>query len=365
MKKKLVIVTTGGSGGHMFPAEAIAGALLRRGFEVVFMTDKRGQAFRGLADVPTYRLMAESIVGRSVFGKALGAAKLFLGAVQALGLVRKLKPACVVGVGGYASIPAVMAAHLWHIPIVLHEQNAVLGRANRMLARGVQVIATSFAPTMQVPGGVPAVQVGMPARGGILAKENAPYPSARSGFNLLVFGGSQGARFFSAALPKALLLLPAALRARIRLTQQARPEDIAHVREIYRKAGFQSVTIQSFFDNMPDLLAQSHLVIARAGASTLTELMIVGRPAILIPLPTAADNHQTENARLFCDAGAGWLVAERDFIAAAFAGRLEDLMRAAADLKNAGAQAARLARPQAAAQVAELVHNIVQGKKIA
>ena len=362
-KKQLAIVTTGGSGGHIFPAEAIAGALLYRGFDVAFVTDKRGQAFRGLADVPTHRLMADRIMGRSVFGKALGAVKLFLGAVQALWLMKKLQPACVVGVGGYASIPAVMAAHLWHIPIVLHEQNAILGRANRMLARGVDVIATSFAPTMQVPGGVPTVQVGMPARGGILERGNTPYPPVKSGFNLLIFGGSQGARFFSAALPKSLLLLPPAARARINLTQQARPEDIAHVREIYRGAGFQSVTIQSFFNNMPELLAQNHLVIGRAGASTLTELMIVGRPAILIPLPTAADNHQMENARLFCDAGAGWLVSERDFKAEAFAERLKGLMQNAADLKNAGAVASRMAHPKAAAQVAELVYNIVQGKK--
>ncbi len=362
-KKKLVVVTTGGSGGHIFPAEAIAHALIEKGFEVVFVTDKRGKVFQGLKGVQVYRLSAEHVMGRSIQYKIRAAFKLGFGVLQALILLQKLKPVAVVGVGSYASIPAVMAAHLWQIPVVLHEQNAVLGRSNRLLGRYAKAIATSFNPTYKMPQGVPQVLVGMPAREAILAVKNAPYQPAKDVFHLLIFGGSQGASFFSQKLADALVKLPEKIQSKIALVQQVRAEDMEQVQQKYQSTRFHSLELKSFFDNMPDLLVQSQLVVGRSGASTLTELMIVGRPAVLIPLPTSADNHQMENAKQFCDAGAGWLMAEGDFDEAAFNDRLIRLIENPDMLVKAGAAARALAQLDAGQKAAQLVSDVVENKK--
>ncbi len=362
-QKTLVIVTTGGSGGHIFPAEAISAALVKKGIEVAFVTDKRGQAFQGLKGVQVYRLMAESVSGRSFLRKIWAAFKLYIGTVQAVFLMYKLKPAAIVGVGGYASIPAVMAGHLARIPVVLHEQNAVLGRANRMLAKGARLIATSFQPTLRVPSDVPQVQVGLPARPAILDCGKTAYPTVKNVFRLLIFGGSQGARFFSTRLPEALLALPDDMRAQIELTQQVRAEDMDTAHSFYDNAGFKKVTLSSFFQNMPELLKKSHLVIGRGGASTLTELMIIGRPGLIIPLPSAADNHQAENARLFSDAGAGWMTIEADFDPKMFAKRLAQLIRNPGLLHEAATRASELSRTDAADKMADIVWDIVKGNQ--
>ena len=358
-KKETVIITTGGSGGHIFPAEAIAKALLDKGTHVIFLTDKRGQVFHGIKDVPTYRLMAESVTGRSLFGKIRAAIKLYCGTVQAIFLMYKLKPNAVIGVGGYASIPAVMAAHLAHIPVILHEQNAVLGRANRILARGTRFIGTSFAQTFRVPAGIPQIMVGLPVRPAILEYKNAPYPTLKNTFHLLIFGGSQGARFFSQNLPNALLALPEEIRARIDLVQQVRPEDMESAHAFYDKAGFKKLTLKSFFTDMPEQLKKAHLVIGRGGAGTLTELMVVGRPGIIIPLPTSADNHQTENARQFCDKGAGWLFQEADFNPTVFANRLEKLITNPKILSDSAKRATALCPDNAAEKMANAILDII------
>ncbi len=358
----LVVVTTGGSGGHIFPAESIAAALQKKGFRVVFVTDKRGSEFRSLADVQTYRLAAESVAGRSIFHKGMAFVKLMWGAMQALMLLWRLKPALVVGVGGYASFPTVIAAQVCRIPTVLHEQNAVLGRANRILANGAQLIATSFEPTALIPYGIEQIRVGMPARPQILAMEHASYPTDSDEMRVLIFGGSQGAAFFSRKFPEVLLKLPVELQKKIAITQQARPEDKDALIALYADKPFKRVTIQSFFDNMPDLLKESHLVIARGGASTITELEVIGRPAIIVPLPSAADNHQMENARQFCDDGAGWLVNEKTFDVAQTVDRLTELLQSPDVLKEAAQRAYERAKPQAAADVAKQVADIINGK---
>ncbi len=356
----LIVVTTGGSGGHIFPAESICSALLKNGYQVAFVTDKRGKAFTSLPGVETYKLMSEAVARRTFFHKAIAATKLFLGSVQALCLLQKLKPAAVIGVGGYASFPAVLAAHLWRIPVVLHEQNAVLGRANRILAKGACLIATSFMPTKRIPANIPTLRVGMPARNQILKKENSPYPPKSEDFHLLVFGGSQGASFFSRVFPEVLLQLPIELKEKIVLTQQARPEDIEYVRNIYKGQPFKKVTVESFFDNMPELLEQSHLVVARGGASTITELEIIGRPAMIVPLPTAADDHQTENAAGFCDSGAGWLIPEKGFSSLRVSEQLAELMRNPKELSIAATQSYSRAMPQAAESVVLEVKKIIE-----
>ncbi len=360
-KKSLIVVTTGGSGGHIFPAEAISSALLKKGFEVVFVTDKRGQVFQGLKNVKTYRLLAEHVTGRSFFHKTMALIKLYFGAVQALFLLRKLQPALVIGVGGYASLPAVIAAQLWHIPVVLHEQNAVLGRANRVLAPNARVIATSFNPTMRVPQKIPAVWVGLPVRSQVLTQEKVPYPDLKQEFRLLIFGGSQGARFFATDLLKALVLLPEDVKKKISVCQQVRAENKVEAEAFYRSSGFKSYRLATFFDNMPELIASAHLVIGRGGASTISEAAVIGRPAIIVPLPTAADDHQTENARLFCDAGAGWMVAEKAFDPVSFSKRLTQLVQDPDLLKQAALNALSLAKPDAADRVADLVQDLVKG----
>lgn len=361
-KKPLAVVTTGGSGGHIFPAEVISEALIKKGFDVVFITDKRGKAFQGLKGVKVYNLMAEHVMGRSFFGKIAGAFKLYCGAVQALFLLKKLKPSVVVGVGGYASMPAVLAAHLWHIPVVLHEQNAVLGRANRVLAHNTRIIAVSFEPTLRVPNDIRTVLVGMPARAEVLARANAPYPLTDDGFNLLIFGGSQGASFFSKRLPEAFKLLPKEVASKMRVTAQVRAEDMEKTKEVYAQIPFKSVVLKSFFDNMPELIERSHLIIGRAGASTITEAAIIGRPAILVPLPTSADNHQMENAKRFSDAGAGWLMSEGNYDPEKFAARLAQMVNEPEILYQAGSQAHKIARPDAPEKVADVVADIAKGK---
>ena len=359
-KKPKIVVTTGGTGGHVFPAEAIAGALIRQGAEVVFITDRRGQEFRGLKQVPVYRLMAESVTGRSVVGKIIALMKLYLGSVQALFLLRRLKPNAVVGVGGYASFPAVMAAHMARIPVVLHEQNAVLGRANRILARGVRFIGTSFSPTKRVPAHIPQIPVGLPVRPILADYRRVPYPKG-TGLRLFIFGGSQGARFFSRQLPKALLKIPADLRCQITLIQQVRPEDMEIAHSFYDHGGFKKVVLKPFFTDMPEQLAKAHLVIGRGGAGTITEVMAVGRPAIIIPLPTAADNHQEENAKLFCKTGAGWLWREADFQADRWGKELTALIRNRKRLEKAAALSAEAFPEQAAEKMAEAVLNMIKG----
>lgn len=359
-KDVLAVVTTGGSGGHMFPAQSITDALLKKGWRVVFITDRRGQAFQGLDSVKTYRLIADKIMGRSFFHKLTAAVKLYFGAVQAVFLLRKLKPNLVIGVGGYASLPAVIAAQILRIPVALHEQNAVLGRANRVLAPHSKLIATSFESTMRIPKGIPSIRVGMPVRPMVFEYQKAPYKLSKREFHLVIFGGSQGARFFSTELPKAFMLLPEKIKKRLKITQQVRPENLKEAERFYQHLGIKSYELRSFFENMPQLIASAHLVIGRGGASTLSELMVIGRPAVIVPLPTSADNHQMENARQFCDAGAGWLVDELSFDAKRFADRLEKLICDFELLSRASTNAMQLAKPDASIQMVKLCCDMIQ-----
>ena len=357
-----IIITTGGTGGHIFPAEAIAKGLVTAGYEVVFVTDKRGASFRKLTEIPTKVIAATSVTGRSFLGKIGALFILGWGAVQAAWYMLSHRPDMVIGVGGYASLPAVRMAQFLRIPTVIHEQNAVLGRANRMLAPRVKMIATAFADTKRVPPGISTFLVGQPVRDAILQKLNTPYPEDNV-FHLLITGGSQGARFLSRELPKALLKLPDSVRSQMAITQQARPEDVDDLQKLYQDAGFYATTVQSFFDNIPELLARSNLVIGRAGSSTLAELAIVGRPGIYVPLPTSADNHQFENACQFAEKGAGWLVVEKEFDSDALAKRLQELIENKEELKNAARASLALAHPNVAEKMVTLIDPILKGEK--
>lgn len=359
-----ILLAAGGTGGHMFPAEALARELLARGRTVALVTDRRGKAFGdALPEVDVFRIHAATPSG-GLAAKLRGMAELALGTLQARRLVSRLRPAAVVGFGGYPSVPAVLAARRARVPTVLHEQNAVLGRANRLLAGNARTIATSFPAVAQVraPDAGKLVRAGNPVRPAILAVRDLPYPEAAGDgpFRLLVTGGSQGARIFSDVVPAALALLPEALRRRIRLSQQARPEDLERACAALAGAGVEA-EVSSFFKDMPDRLAACHLAITRAGASTIAELTAAGRPALLVPYPHAMDDHQTANAQALADAGGAWLLPQGSLTPAMLASRLESLLTMPASLTTAAAAARAWGAPDAAARLADAVLDACGG----
>lgn len=362
MSGHLVVLASGGTGGHLFPAEALASALLARGHRVALVTDKRGQAFADrLPDVALHRIAAGRL-DAGLIGKAMGVAEMVLGTLAAGTLLGRLQPAVAVGFGGYPSVPTMLAAARRRIATVLHEQNALMGRANRLLAPRVSQIATSF-PHVEGLKPADAARItftGNPVRPEIGKLRELPYPAPTGTINLLVTGGSQGARILSDVIPDALAKLPAALKSRMALMQQARPEDIERVRETHRRSGI-AAEVAPFFRDLPERLGRAHLVIARAGASTVAELCVAGRPAILIPYAAAADDHQTVNARALGDAGAAWVMPERDFTPDALAGKLEALLNAPDSLVAAAVAAHRLGMPDAASRLADLVLACANG----
>jgi UDP-N-acetylglucosamine--N-acetylmuramyl-(pentapeptide) pyrophosphoryl-undecaprenol N-acetylglucosamine transferase len=356
MSAPLVVLASGGTGGHLFPAEALARALLARGCRVALITDRRGQAFADtLPGITVHRIPAGRL-GAGLMQKAMGVAEMMLGTLAAGRLLRRLDPSVVVGFGGYPSVPTMVAATRQRIASLIHEQNALLGRANRLLAPRVKRIATSFP---NVEGVKPAdagriVFVGNPVRPAVAALRATRYGAPETSLDLLVTGGSQGARILSAVIPAALAALSPELRARLKLMQQARPEDIERVRAAHAQSGV-AAEVAPFFNDLPARLARAHLVIARAGASTVAELCVIGRPAILVPYAAAADDHQSVNARALGAAGAAWVMQERDFTPEALAARLTALMGAPQELQAAAAAARDLGRPDAAERLADLV----------
>ena len=354
-----VVIAAGGTGGHLFPAIAVAEELLSRGREVVAVTDKRGgDLATRLEGVAVHRLHASAMSGCSLSGKIVGAVALLRGMLEARRLLRQLTPSAVVGFGGYPTVPPLFAANQIGAMTVIHEQNAVLGRANRMLSSRVRLIATSFDRTEGTVG-VETLTCGNPVRSSIASLHDKPYdPAGQDGrFRLFVFGGSQGARVFSDVLPDALAALPAALRARIELIQQCRHEDIDRVRARFDEMGV-AATVATFFDDMDAQLERAHLVIGRARASTVAELSVAGRPALLVPYPHATDDHQTENARAVEAAGAGWLMPQTGFSAEALAARLEAFMTCPDTLIRAAAAGLAWSRPDAAVRLADAIDRL-------
>jgi UDP-N-acetylglucosamine--N-acetylmuramyl-(pentapeptide) pyrophosphoryl-undecaprenol N-acetylglucosamine transferase len=344
----------------MFPAEALAGALIERGLRVALITDLRGAAFGdALPAVSIYRIRA-SRLRRDLMDRLHAVMEMALGGWDARRLLRKLKPAVVVGFGGYPSMPTVIAAALQKIPVVLHEQNALLGRANRRLAPRARAIATSFETVKGLSPQTPAVVVGNPVRPGIVGVREHPYnaPAPDGPVSILIMGGSQGARIFSDVVPAAAALLPPALRARLRIVQQCRPEDIEAVESAFRDIGIVA-ELSTFFSDMPRRLADCHLAVARSGASTVAELGVAGRPAILVPYPFATDDHQTLNAHAFARGGAGWVISQREFTPEALAAHLEGLMRNPEKLGVAAGAARREGRPAAARDFAQLIGVVI------
>ncbi len=352
-----VVIAAGGTGGHFFPAEALAAELSRRGQRVALMTDARsgGLASPAFEGRERFVLAGSGLAGRGVLGAARSAVALAAGTVQAGRILARLRPAAIVGFGGYPSVAPVIASRFLAArpAVILHEQNGVLGRANRMLCRRATVLALSLAGTSLVPAFMRTEITGNPVRPAIAA---SPYAPPQDSIRLLVLGGSLGARVFSDVVPPALAMLPEALRRRLVVTQQCRAEDLDRVRAAHDAHGI-AATLASFFDDVATLLAQSHLVIARAGASTVAELAAVGRPALLVPLPGAIDDHQSANAAALADAGGAWVMAQNTVTPAALADRLAALLADPAGLARAAAAGA--GRPDAAARLADLVEHVM------
>ncbi|MFN3892224.1 MAG: undecaprenyldiphospho-muramoylpentapeptide beta-N-acetylglucosaminyltransferase [Beijerinckiaceae bacterium] len=355
---RCVLLAAGGTGGHLFPAEALANELSRRGVAVELVTDERalryGQHFPARA---VHAITSATPTGGSVFSKAAAVVKLAIGTLQARALIRKLKPACVVGFGGYPTAPPIVAASLAGVPAILHEQNAVMGRANRFLAARVRRIATGFPRLDGAAAEIAAktIHTGNPVRPAVIEASQTPYPSFADGIlRILVTGGSQGARVMADVVPAAVAALPPDLRARVSIVQQARGEDEARVREAYARLGVDA-DVAPFFKDLPQRIAGAHFVISRAGASTVCELAVIGRPAILVPYPFALDQDQAANAAELAESGAVTVIRQTDFtpdrLSAEIFGAFQDpegLTRRAAAAKSAGV-------PDAATRLADLV----------
>lgn len=342
MSEPPILLAAGGTGGHLFPAQALAHALAARGREVELVTDAR--ALRYGEDFPAraiHRIASATPRGGGLADKARAVALLGLGTAQALLLLARRRPAAVVGFGGYPSVPPLAAALALRVPTLLHEANAVMGRANAFLSGRVDLIAAGF-PLAGVADALAdrIVVTGNPLRPAALAAAARPYPDFADGrLRLLVTGGSQGARVMADVVPPALESLPEALRARLDLVQQAREEDLARVTTAYARAGI-AAQIAPFFPDLPERIAASHLVVARAGASTVTELAVIGRPSLLVPLPHALDQDQAANAAVLAASGAAEVIRQADFTPHALAVRLEALA-AAPELLASRARAAK------------------------
>jgi UDP-N-acetylglucosamine--N-acetylmuramyl-(pentapeptide) pyrophosphoryl-undecaprenol N-acetylglucosamine transferase len=362
--KPLILLTAGGTGGHVFPAEALASELSRRGHALAFVTDRRGARYGGaLGELDTYHISGGGIAGKSVANRVQSMGSLVAGYFQARNLIRRLKPAAVIGFGGYASVPAVLAASHLGVPAAVHEQNAVLGRANRLLAGGALRIATSFDEVGKVAAAwQPKIRrVGNPVRGPILAVRQQAYPPADGTLTILVTGGSQGAKAFSDLVPQALIRLPEALQRRITVHQQCKAEDIDRVTHLYKEHGI-AADLQPFFNDVPARLAAAHLVICRSGASTVAELAVAGRPAVLVPYPHAIDDHQTANARAFARQGAGWVMPQETLTAESLTVQLGALLSSPSALADAAGKARAEGKPEAAERLADLMADLAETK---
>jgi UDP-N-acetylglucosamine--N-acetylmuramyl-(pentapeptide) pyrophosphoryl-undecaprenol N-acetylglucosamine transferase len=360
MMSRHYVLAAGGTGGHMIPAHALAAELRRRGHRVALVTDDRGARIPGLFEgVQVHVLPAGRLSGGPV-GWLKALKKIYVGRSMASRLYETFRPSAVAGFGGYPALPALMAAQRDRIPTLIHEQNAVLGRVNRLLAGRVDAIATAYGEVGRLAASHAGKVhlVGNPVRGEVLALREQPYPALGEDgvFRILVTGGSQGATVLSQVVPDGLALLPEHFRRRLQVTQQCRPEDIDAVRAKYAALGIPA-DLATYIDDMPDKLGWAHLVIARAGASTIAELTAAGRPAILVPLPAATDDHQTANAREMARAGGARTIAQSRFAPVELAKQMQKLGLAPDALAHAAARARGIGHPDAASDLADLIER--------
>ena len=353
------VLAAGGTGGHLFPAQALAEELTRRGYTIHLMTDERVRDYGKSFPAAETHIVPSATLSLSkpwlVPGKAL---RLYGGYRTARAILKTVRPLAVIGFGGYPSFPPILAAARLAIPSCVHDQNAVMGRANRVLARWADAVASSFPNLQGLPAGAESklTITGNPVRDVALKEKAAPYPPF-DGFSLLIFGGSQGAQFFGEFMPKVFAAMPAEERAGIRLVQQVRPENMDEVTKAYRAMGLDC-ELQPFFMDMPKRIANAHLLICRSGASTIAELGVIGRPAIMVPLPHALDNDQLRNAESFAAAGAGWVHPQASLTPQGLAQFLTSLRSQQRQLQQAAAAALSHGRPDAAERLADLAEKL-------
>lgn len=355
------MVAAGGTGGHMFPAEALARELIDRGWQVVLASDARGAAYaEKFPAIERLSLEAATFKRGDPIGMIRAAIKIAAGTIQARKAFKRLKPWAVIGFGGYPSYPALLAATGRKDITLIHEQNSVLGRSNRQLVKKVDAVACAFPVLRMAPSEMEGrvEVVGNPVRPDIRALYDAPYPEIDPTVRILVTGGSQGAKILSETVPQALALLPISIRINLHVEQQARPEQLETAARIYREAEIEA-EVAPFFNDMAVRLGRAHIVIGRAGASTISELAVAGKPSLLIPLKIAADDHQTYNAQVLKDAKAAVVVPEDEVTAARLAEEIRTLIEGAALLPVRAAAAKSVARPDAAKRMADLVERTV------
>ena len=354
------VLAAGGTGGHLTPAFALAHELERRGHHVALVTDARGEAIPGKPDFLTTHVLPAGRFGKNPLGWPKGLKAVLEGRAMARRLYESFEPSAVVGFGGYPALPALLAARAARIPAVIHEQNAVLGRVNRLLAGRVQAIATAYMDVDRLkPRHLGKVHlVGNPVRPEVLALRDEPFPAfTEEGLlRVLVTGGSQGARVLSEVVPDGLAMLPPALRSRLQVTQQCRAEDLDAVRERYARHGIPA-ELGTYFEDMHLRLRDAHLFIGRAGASTIAELTAVGRPAILVPLPIATDDHQAANVREIVKAGGARSIRQHNFTAKELAKQINAMAQHPETLANAAHCAWNCGRPNAARDLADLIES--------
>lgn len=360
---KLFLLSAGGTGGHLYPAEALAHELTARGHRVHLVTDRRAERFAGAFPAAEIHVVRSATIGSKNPLKIASALwTLFRGVREAGALLRRIRPDAVIGFGGYPTIPPLLAASNAGLPTMIHEQNAVMGRANRALASRVKAIAGGFLPEGRGRHAAKTVITGNPVRPEVIQAAAVPYVASFEGepFRLLVFGGSQGAQFFSSAIPEAIALLPEALRPRLQLTQQSRPEDEAQLRARLAELGIEA-EVSPFFTDMAARIAAAHLVISRAGASTVSEISVIGRSAILVPYPHALDHDQAANAAALMAKGGASVVRQSALTPQLLSGMIADRMSDPAGLAATASAAKATGKPDAARLLADLAEAIADG----
>ena len=357
--ERKLLLAAGGTGGHMFPAQALAEILKAKGWDIALMTDARGRKHCGRIPAdPVIEVKATSISPRKPIQAIKGVFKLMRGVRQAKAFIKSWQPDVVVGFGGYPAFPAMRAAQSAGLPTILHEQNAVLGRVNRVFARKATHVVSGFKVLEKVSAAANVTNLGNPMRTQIVEAVPAQYEAPTNEINLLVVGGSLGARILSQTLPKAVAALPQELRSRLNVVQQTTESEIETARKIYAEAGVTALC-ESFFTNIETHLAKAHFVVARAGASSVSEIALMGKPSLLIPLAIAMDDHQTVNARTLESHGAADILPESEFTPEAVVNILQDRLNDSNWLSSAAAAARTLGRPNAARDLAQLVVETV------
>jgi UDP-N-acetylglucosamine--N-acetylmuramyl-(pentapeptide) pyrophosphoryl-undecaprenol N-acetylglucosamine transferase len=366
MTKGIILLAAGGTGGHVFPAEALGHELRARGYSVHLVTDSRAERFAGKFPADEIHVVPSATLGsKNPIALITTGWRLWTGLRAARKLIGRLKPVAVVGFGGYPTVPPLMAATSIGIPSMIHEQNAVMGRANKALAGKVQAIAGGFLPKGSGAYAAKTVMTGNPVRPAVLEAAKLPYVASRGDepFRLVVFGGSQGAQFFASAVPTAISLLSEQERKRLVLTQQARPEDTDRVNSCFAQLQTPA-DVSPFFNDMAERLAAAHLVICRSGASTVSEISVIGRPAILVPYPYALDHDQAANAAALVATGGAEVVAQSELTPDRLAAMISSAMKEPDRLERMAAQAKQSGRPDAAVLLADMVVAIAERRPV-